>query len=327
MRGIIPLEVIRYIEDIAGKQIHQLFDLIAGTSTGGLLASALTMPANLLSLSSERKYSIDDIKHIYTVEGKKIFPDLSYWQEKAMGKVYPKYDFKVIEYVLEEYFDKFYLNQTLTPVFIPSYDIQKDEPVYFTSREALIDDSKNILIKKVCRATSAAPTYLATYQLDYDDRNLFCIDGGIFMNNPSLGALTEVLTNSDNKLYKIDFISGLQNIYLLSIGTGKSVGTIDSRKSMKWGEIQWGKKAVDLAMKGPVNVVNDHLNVLFQLMRCGSNYLRINVPLDHDKTEMSNSTDQYMKYWAETVDEYVVNNTTTSLKLKNFLEDCGIIEY
>ncbi|MBB4081143.1 patatin-like phospholipase/acyl hydrolase [Lewinella aquimaris] len=323
LRGVIPLQVIKYIEKITGKQIHQIFDVVAGTSTGALLTCAILIEDENNVVVGQRLYSADTIQEIYTLEGKAIFPRLNTF--RRFQSIYqPSYKADSLDNTLDKYFGSRRISDCLLPVFITAYDIHREKPVYFTTREANLDPYKNSLLTEVCRASSAAPTYFPTFAMDYEREKIHCIDGGIFMNNPSFGVLSEILANIDSKYYQVDFINGLSQIHLLSIGTGSSTGNLDSQKAKNWGKFQWARPVIDLAMRGPVEVTDQHLQVLFQLHQSSSNYLRVNVSLEDSKTDMANSSDAILDYWIQATNSQITQNETARLHIRSFLEDSGV---
>ncbi len=237
LRGVIPLQIIRYIEELTGEEIHNSFDLIAGTSTGGLLTCALTFQDAEDVEGSQRKYSLDEIEEIYVKRGKEIFPSESYFSFKKnpLKKwFYPKYNPSALHDILNEYFDDARVTNCMKPIFLTSYDIHRNKPIFFTTREATLIHEKNPRLKDICRATSAAPTYFPSYKFPYDGENIICIDGGVFMNNPSLGALIEVLGNMEYKYYKVKEKMNLNDIFILSLGTGQSNKVLNSISSENW---------------------------------------------------------------------------------------------
>lgn len=144
------------------------------------------------------------------------------------------------------------------------------------------------------------------------------------MNNPSLGVLTEVLANSLSPEYDIAFGNGLTDIHLLSLGTGYSNENVINEEAKKWGLFKWAKPIVDLAMRGPVNEVNRHLDVIFQMFKAGNNYHRVDIPLDKNRMDMSDSSSTTMAYWNKAVKDEVWNNQTRCLDIDVFLSESGI---
>jgi patatin-like phospholipase/acyl hydrolase len=327
LRGVIPLQIIRYIEEITGEEIHNSFDLIAGTSTGGLLTCALTFQDADDIEGGQRKYSLDEIEKIYVERGNQIFPSESYFSFKKnpLKKwLYPKYNPTSLDNILGEYFGDARVTNCMKPIFITSYDIHRNKPVFFTTREATLIPERNPKLKDICRATSAAPTYFPSYRFSYDKENIVCVDGGVFMNNPSLGALIEILGNLNYKYYKVKERMDLSDIFILSLGTGTSNKVLNSLNSESWGRINWIKPIIDLTTNGPVKVINDQLKTIYEMFGHEDNYLRINIDIEEKYSEMSDARKEVSDYLIRETKSQILMNETLRLKLELLLEGCGI---
>jgi patatin-like phospholipase/acyl hydrolase len=109
----------------------------------------------------------------------------------------PKYKAKGLDKILDRYFDSDpLLDAALTSIVIPAFDTKLQQPVFFSSWRASVDPLQNAPIKIVCRATTAAPTYLPPVQFTVKDpnsdatREYNMIDGGVAVNNPVLSSLS-----------------------------------------------------------------------------------------------------------------------------------------
>lgn len=327
LRGVIPLQIIRHIESITKKEIHKSFDLIAGTSTGGLLTCALTFQDSENVEGDKRKYTLDEIEKIYVERGKEIFPSKSLLSlnNNSFKKWFaPLYNPSSLDIILNEYFGEARITNCMKRIFITSYDIHRNIPVFFTTRNATQSPEKNSRLIDICRATSAAPTYFPSYRFIYDNENAICIDGGVFMNNPSLGALIEVLGNLNYKYYKIIEEITLKDICILSLGTGQSDKVLNSYKSQKWGQLNWIKPIIDLTTNGPVKVIHNQMETIFQMFGTPDNYLRVNVDIKEKYSEMSDSRKIASDYLISETKSQILNNDTLKLKLDYFLENSGI---
>lgn len=329
LRGIIPLQVIKQIEEITGEPIHKSFDLIAGTSTGGLLASALTMQDFDSIEADQRKYSLEEIEYIYKHRGQEIFPrsDNFVWRNFNHLKKWfrPQFQVENLERMLIEYFGDNRITSCLRPIFITSYNIHRNVPVFFTTREATMFPDKNSKLTEICRATSAAPTYFSSHLFKYDKENIVCVDGGVVMNNPSIGALIEVLGNSDYKHYKLDGKNlDLKNISILSLGTGRANKMLKSNSSKKWGRANWIKPIIEISTGGPVKIAHQQIETIFRSAGLDKNYLRIDLDIDEQYSEMSDAKDETINYLLEEVNSQINNNHTLLLKLNIFLKESGI---
>ncbi|SHH78761.1 CBASS cGAMP-activated phospholipase [Winogradskyella jejuensis] len=328
LRGIIPLQVIKQIESITGEPIHKSFDLIAGTSTGGLLACALTMQDYNSIEVDTRKYTLDEIEAIYKERGSEIFPKHNLLKSGINGisKWFrPQFKIKNLISVLDEYFDDNRITSCLRHVFITSYNIHRNKPIFFTTREASMFPDKNSKLVEICRATSAAPTYFESHNFNYDSENIICVDGGVVMNNPAIGALIEVLGNSDYKHYKInDKRLKLDDISILSLGTGRSNKMLKSSTSKKWGRIKWIKPIIDISTGGPAKIAHQQISTIFKSSGLENNYLRIDIDIEEKYSEMSDSSEETINYLLNEASSQITNNHTLDFKLKLFIEENGI---
>ena len=111
IRGIIPAMVLAEIEERTGRPVAEKFDLIAGTSTGGILALGLTMPGD----AGRPRYAAEELIGLYEEEGSRIFSDRAGPIRSAFEERYPS---RGVEEVLGEYFGEARLKEALTRVFL-----------------------------------------------------------------------------------------------------------------------------------------------------------------------------------------------------------------
>jgi patatin-like phospholipase/acyl hydrolase len=208
IRGIIPAAVLADLERrLAPSAIADVFDLIVGTSTGGILALGLTVPEG-----GRPRHSAARLLELYETEAQTIFPgggpsDLGDkvfgtrdpWKlmlrdpldllmrkskrEKAAGGA--KYFVEGLEDVLSRYLGDVPLGSALADLVVTSYDMAYGEPVLFSSRprEGFVTD---VPMTVAARATSAGPTFFKPQALTDGDRERVLVDGGVFVNNPSV---------------------------------------------------------------------------------------------------------------------------------------------
>ena len=166
LRGIVPVRILQKLEQETGKKVYEMFDMIAGTSTGGLIASFLT-------LKDPKKpnlplYGLETLAEVYTTKGNVIFPmasnRLTKWLRAIRSYFRPQFSSTGINEVLNQYISKSNqsprLADALLPILIATYNLKANQPVFFKTSEAQETPMANALIFDVCRATSAAPTYL-----------------------------------------------------------------------------------------------------------------------------------------------------------------------
>src|SRR5919197_214120 len=190
IRGVIPATVLTEIETRMGKRTAELFDLVAGTSTGGILALGLFKPDG----NGRPQYAASELSALYEREGPRIF-DRSPWHTfVSLGSLADeKYPADGIEAVLKEYFGDARLKDAVTETLVTSYELESRQPWFFARHKAIEDPAANDFpMRFVARATSAAPTYFEPEELPTTTPHGGLIDGGVFANNPAMCAYVEM---------------------------------------------------------------------------------------------------------------------------------------
>ncbi len=282
IRGVIPAKILCKLEDVTGKPISALFDLVAGTSTGGLIALALGMPS---SEKTAPKYSAEDVLKLYVNRGEEIFA-----RNKIQRIINPYglfeelYDKQGIENVLEDYFFNANLGDSVTNTMVTSYDIHARMPVIFKSWLAESGRESNFPIKLIGRATSAAPTYFEPIRIkpDSTDGALALVDGGLFANNPTMCALAEHF-----KLFGRD-----EEILIVSLGTGDLVRRFEYNQAKNWGKLDWINPIISIMFQGASVTVDYQVRQMMQAFGLQHNYYRFQTPLDLGNDDMDDSSQE-----------------------------------
>ncbi len=274
IRGIIPALILAEIEERTKRPISSLFDLISGTSTGGILALGLSKPEN-----GRPCYSARDLARLYEDKGRTIFyHSLCHELRSLYGLIEERYSADGIDAVLDEYFGSTKLSESLTDLFITSYEIERRDPFFFRTTRARNDPAYDYLMKDVARATSAAPTYFppvkirSVRQATGNDRLDYyaLIDGGMFATNPSMCAFVEAITRG-----VIDK-QGKENLIMVSVGTGQLTRTLPYMNVKDWGILQWARPALDIVFDGVSDTIDYQLRQLLPADR----YYRFQVSLN-----------------------------------------------
>nr|POE91835.1 patatin-like protein 2 [Quercus suber] len=270
-------------------RIADYFDVIAGTSTGGLLTTMLTAPNE----NKRPMYAAKDIKAFYFDNGPKIFPqDRSpFAQATKLIKAItgPKYDGKYLHSLLKEKLGNTQLRHTLTNVVIPTFDIKQLQPAIFSSYEVKNHAHFDALLSDICIGTSAAPTYFPAHNFDTKDstgrvRKFNLIDGGVAANNPTLIAIGEVTKEINRGSPNFSSIKRADygRFLVLSLGTGsaKVEEKYTAKEASRWGIFGWltsGHSAplVNVFTQASADIVDFHLSVVFKALDSENNYLRI----------------------------------------------------
>jgi hypothetical protein len=233
--------------------------LIAGTSTGGILALGLA-----------HGMSPAQIRDLYVVNGRSIFD--ATWARDIVdlgGITGAKYDNVNLRNVLNQTFGAATLGDLGKRVLISSFQLDNQStdpnkrswnPKFFHNFSGGDSDAGELVVN-VAMETSAAPTYFPSFH-GY-------IDGGVVANNPSMAALAQAL---DGRNLPADRAGGLGDITLLSVGTGGSLQYISGDESgdVDWGDAQWIKPLIGIMMDGSVGVADFQCKQLL-----GSRYNRL----------------------------------------------------
>jgi patatin-like phospholipase/acyl hydrolase len=245
LRGIFTAAVLTELENALGTNFIDSFDLIVGTSTGGIIA---------LGLASGRTCS--QMLNFYRDAGEVIFGN-----PRRFRRIFgPKYDRKQLDDLLRDEFGEMLMNDLDKPVCITSYELVHGTPrVWKDDHSTGLRWGGDQLVWKVAASTSAAPTYFAPVQMGDADS---LIDGGVWANNPAMVGIVEAI-HYENR--------SLSDIRLLSVGTTSQVMRIRSHeKALSMGSLHWASKALSLLQDSTSSAVDHQVQLLL-----GESYLRL----------------------------------------------------
>ncbi|GLT48794.1 hypothetical protein SLA2020_223930 [Shorea laevis] len=272
IRGIIPGVILTFLESELQKldgeeaRIADYFDVITGTSTGGLGTAMLTAPNE---------------------KNRPLHPLLGQAENLINFLSGHKYDGKYLHELLKEKLGNTKVDQTLTNVVIPVFDIKTNQPVFFSTYEVKRNPSLDALLSDICIGTSAAPTYLpphyfttknTTSSTEEDIREFNLIDGSVAANNPTLVAMeeakkemTEVRGGSPPCHYMTRFL-------VISLGTGSNRSTKDkhtAKEAAKWNLFGWLRRIVEVFTQTSALMVDYHISIVLKMLQSEDNYLRV----------------------------------------------------
>jgi patatin-like phospholipase/acyl hydrolase len=298
IRGILPGTILMQLEKILQKKdnstrkIGDYFDMIAGTSTGGILACIYLMPGE----DGKAKYSAQEAVDLYIKNGHTIF-DRTIMEKitSAGGIIHEKYSHDALYELLTTYFGDETLNNFIKPSLITSYEITDRKSIFFTSADAS-DDMYNFKIRDVARATSAAPTYFSPAHIESLSGQIFTlVDGGMFANNPALCAYAEARKTNFSKVLndadKKDKPTA-QDMIIVSLGTGSVKKQYHYDDFEHAGEIKWLEPVIDILMAGNSETVAYQLTQMYLTLadEFQKNYHRLEPGLKEACSEMDEAT-------------------------------------
>lgn len=251
IRGIIPAIILAELERCTGRPVARLFDFVAGTSSGGITALALLRPG----AEGLPRYTAAEVVALYEREGPRIFDRPLRHRIHALGNlIEEKYPAEPLERVLHEYLGDARLAESLVPVLLPSYEIERREPVFFKSHRAIEEPGRDFWMRDAARATSAAPTYFEPARITPvgGGAPLALVDGGVYANNPMLCAWVEVR----------GLFPGPSDVLICSLGTGELTRPIPYERARGWGVIEWAQPLLQVVFDGISDTVDYQMRQL-----------------------------------------------------------------
>lgn len=260
IRGVFTVSILHEIEQEYKQPIAELVDLVAGTSTGSIIASSISI-----------KKPMKDVLSGYKKYGKQIFT-----RQAKVGLFKSIYSDRQLRRFIMDAFGNRRLKDITSPLLIPAVDLTHGRPFVHRSNYGN-KASKDLTIHlwDAVLSSCSAPVYFPPNNIE---NNYLSIDGGLWANNPSLVCITEGLDYFKLKLEEME---------ILSIGTGLQKIDFTIKKNKYWGVKQWlpfqfpsmkvTPKLLDLAMQlssESVSYQSKHL--------LGENYIRLNRELGEE---------------------------------------------
>ncbi len=300
IRGLIPAIILKDLERrlaVLGKTkpLHAYFDLIVGTSTGGIIAAGLTAPHP--SAADRPAMSAGELVDLYNRRGGEIFSRSKFrnirevfrtWNIEALSQ--EKYSAERLEELLDEHLGDVRLRDALTNVVITAYDVRNRVTAYLRGGPNIndLDYSKdendeatppfthaNYFFRDAARATSAAPTFFEPEPVsDLRSKKVrTLIDGGVFANQPAVCGLAQAIA--------LEWPAN--TVSMLSLGTGYHVRPYHLQEMKDWGPVHWinpmkGAPIISILMHGQADSTNWNMQQMLEDRFC-----RLDGKLDPDR--------------------------------------------
>ena len=293
IRGLIPAIVLAELERRAGAPAASLFGLLAGTSTGGILAAGLTVP----DASGAPRYRAEDLVEFYSRHGPRIFRRSLAWRlRSAWGLVEEKYDAAVLEGVLRQYLGDVRVSRAVAPLLLTAYDLERRTPYLVKSWRAGLQTDRDILMREAARATSAAPSYVepALVEPPHGGARRSLIDGGVYATNPASCAYAEAARMAPG-----------EPVRLVSLGTGRLIRPIRHQQAAGWGSAQWMRPVLDVVFDGASESVDYQLRQLLG----GERYHRLQVTLTRASDDLDDAGARNLALLAEQARELIASRS------------------
>lgn len=317
MRGIVAARMLEFIQQWLDQPIADYFDLIAGTSTGSILAAGIA-----IGMQPSELYQL------YLNKGQIIFPYRSWFNPQRAGLVLkygssaPKFSDDGLVRVLQE---EIGLDKTVSDVteggpsnrklMITSYDTVQRLPVLFKSWHPR-EWYASVPLWEACVCSASAPTYFPAHPLrikhDQAVVTHSMVDGGVGANNPTAWAVAEAIgllrskqMTQGNTTFSLDQM--INEISVLSLGTGALMRSLPWKEVRSWGLIEWAPRIVDVVMDAP-NDIYEHIAQEI-ITKAGTertqHYLRLQPELNQKFGAIDNATSAYLKELTAITDAYL----------------------
>ncbi|KAK4764634.1 hypothetical protein SAY86_025724 [Trapa natans] len=291
MRGILSGKALAYLEQSLKNKsgnpdamIADYFDVAAGTGVGGIFTAMLFATKDRLRPIS----GAEDTWRFLADQGREFFRGssssssssndglmrriLSGGSSRSGGSAASAME-RTMKEVFTEKGRSLTLKDTLKPLLIPCYDLSSSAPFLFSRADALETDSYDFQLWEVCRATTAEPGRVGPLLIQSMDGQTSClaVDGGSVMSNPAAAAITHVLHNKQ----EFPFVRGVEDLLVLSIGSGQVLETVFDYKQVKgWKAKDWARPMVQISRDGSSDLVDNAVAMAFGQFR-STNYVRI----------------------------------------------------
>lgn len=298
--GALPATYLTALEELTGKPLADCFHLIAGTSSGGILACGLARPGSPVPAAELRRLWLEESEEIFKRSTWRKLPGVGGFSDLFM----PKYSRTGLDGMLTKMLGDSWLSDvTACDLLIPAQRL--DPPpgrtlaYFFKSAKArgvmlAVDESapeKDFKLKDVAAATSAAPTYFPPVQItDRSGRQFAFADGALIRNHPIIAAIAEA-----NLLYP-----EADRLEVVSMGTGNQPVTYSFQKAKGWGQIGWVGPVIESAMRGNTDASEYEAEAIL-MARPGNMFERFDMPIQDDPDYAFQPEKGVDKVWAENI--------------------------
>lgn len=326
IRGIIPATIMVYLEKQIRKltknknaKIGEYFDMISGTSTGGILACLYLTPEKRGEIKA--KYDATQALELYREHGNKIFRK-GFWEHITHCKIWNEsYRADNLQKLLDTYFEETKLSELIRPCLITSYDFFHRRATFFNSVDTRCKsgDVKDFFVKNIARATSAAPTYFEPAKINSLGGGEFnLIDGGVFVNNPAMSAYSEARSTIFSKDPFLQQACGAvkpdrpsaSEMYHISVGTGSEAKRLEFDALKDALLTSWIKAIIDIMMSASSETVDYHLRKIYDTLhpQDKQDYIRLEASRGAASAEMDCVTKKNIDALVAAGNMYVYDN-------------------
>lgn len=300
VRGLVSAIWLNRLEQKLQSPVREYFDLIAGSSTGAIIACAIA-----------RGISTDRIVQLYLKEAREIFPAPAsrLWNRVlrtlSEGVSAPRYSDRGLETVLKRTFGDTRFGQLQTkPTLVTSYDALNRTAVVFKNTKPI---HAELPVWEICKASASAPSYFPAHVMRLNGQDIPLIDGGVVANNPTACAIAEGVRINES-LPASDRV-GLDQFIVASFGTGQMTRPISIREAQEWGALEWAVPMIDVLFDGSA----DSVDYIARYLLLDNNYFRFQTPLDKAYDDLDRADEVNLNNLARIAEEYLTSQGGNAL--------------
>lgn len=297
VKSLVIARILEEIERVSGKKIHQLFDVIAGSSSAGLLALALSVADPLDP--NKAKYSAGDLVKILKGQSKDIFKKPSILKRvKTIGGLFgAKYSENGIKKVSQEIFGEALLSKSLTNVLVTGMDVNMMSVHSFNNMDAKTSKSDDFYVKDLAVASMATPIYFPVAKIkNLSGEKLNVVDGGLGAPNPA----TQAIAYAGRLGYDIN------KTIMTVIDGGDKVRISNSREFNNMGLFNLGADRLVKMMVSAQSSATDQ--ALVNAFLNPDNYIKIRTNLQDDNVRLDNTSSSNLEALITAAKQTIMNN-------------------
>jgi patatin-like phospholipase/acyl hydrolase len=311
IRGILPAAILAHLEkrlqlEMRDQQVRiaDCFDLLSGTSAGGILTCLYLVPQERGKTPLRPKYSADYIHQLYCTLGPVLFKrPFSYLLRSGFGLFRSRYNEDALYDFSKKIIGDSYISEVMKDCLITSYDLSSRKALLFSRYSAhKYGEMADYKLCDIACATSAAPSYFVPAQIfakDNGSRHL--VDGGVYAGNPAMCSLVEAI-----KLWPQESIS---NFRMLSIGTGKVIRPYQYNRTKHFGYIHWLHPILDILMSSVSETVDFQMQQIFMINGVPEKYTRIEPPILTADIRIDNASIKNIETLQSAAKNYIDHNS------------------
>jgi uncharacterized protein len=277
IRGIMSAMVVVELVRRAGKPIEQLFDHLAGTSTGSILACAWAAPDP--ADPTKARWTAQDGFEAYVKSSKSALGLAGLRGHMHAANLFsPKFHNDGLNNALSESIGDCFLSETVVDLTVPAYEIGTRAAFLFSTRDAKADLAHDFKLWEVARSSSAAPTLFEPHLIrNRLNERFVMVDGGLIANNPAMAVFADVERRGESR-----------DMVIVSIGTGAASRDFDWPEIQDWGIAQWARPMPRLLMDASSQAIDFELRHVLGKNR----YRRFQTPIPPEAESLDNASQQ-----------------------------------